>query len=106
MKGRSDTQLKGNQTKRVQGLLIKTESVSYQKHLPCALYLPFVNFAIPNDSDKVHLTSMQPYSTGCVLRVVCFQRFDRLLCCRQLRYSGMMETIRYITCTSTLSTKF
>ena len=24
------------------------------------------------------------------------QMFDRELCCRQLRYSGMMETIRYI----------
>ena len=29
------------------------------------------------------------------LRVLClFQDFDRALCCKQLRYSGMMETIR------------
>ncbi len=26
--------------------------------------------------------------------IVFFQLFDRELCCRQLRYSGMMETIR------------
>ena len=28
------------------------------------------------------------------MKFMCFQNFDRELCCRQLRYSGMMETIR------------
>ena len=37
-----------------------------------------------------------PVSSSYKTNFISFQRFDRVLCCRQLRYSGMMETIRFV----------